>query len=275
MKLPARSSGAHRVAAWGWLILVPLLQAHDLYLYPSSFTAKPGTNASIAMHNGDAFPRSDGPPVFDRVKDAVVIHSSGIQPLRNLRKVGTAGMGDYTVPTGSYAVAMRTAPNFIGLDPTQFEGYLNHEKLDWVIRWRVDNREFAKDGRELYSKHCKALMNLDRDDFALKPVGHTAEIVLLENPAKSGAGSTVAVQVLFRGKPVEKQSIEASWSHNGRTERYWVGETNHEGKLMLKLRSAGAWKLHTIIMERSKQPEQADWESFWASVSFAVPGKGR
>lgn len=254
-------------------VLAAMLPAHDLYLFCSSYVAKPGSNTSIHLHNGDAFPGSDGPPAFERLRDVNVIHAGGTQPVRNVRQQGTAGIGDYTVPDGSYVVTARTIPNFLQLDPTQFEGYLNHEHLDWVIRWRVDNKEFAKDGRELYAKHSKALLNLQAGDFALKPVGQPIEIVLLDNPVKAGVGAKVRAQVLFRGKPVANQPLEVAWTLGDRTEKRWVGETGKDGTIAVTLESAGTWKLHTIVMERSRTPEKADWESFWASLTFAVPGR--
>lgn len=254
-------------------LLATTVRSHDLYLLSASFVAKRGSDTTIRLHNGDAFPGSDGPPVFERLRDVQVVHAGGVNAVRALRQEGAAGVGDYTVPAGSYVVTARTIPNFLQLDPTQFEGYLNHEKLDWVIRWRVDNNEFAKDGRELYSKHSKALLNLQADDFALRPVGHPIEIVLLDNPARTGVGSTIRAQVLFHGKPLANQPLEMAWTNGKRTEKRWLGVSDSDGILPVKLESAGTWKLHTIVMERSRTPEKADWESFWASLTFALPSR--
>lgn len=263
-----------RCSVWlAMVLLATTLPAHDLYLFSASFVAKRGSATTIRLHNGDAFPGSDGPPVFERLRDVQVVHAGGVDPVRGIRQEGAAGVGNYTVPSGSYVVTARTIPNFLQLDPTQFEGYLNHEKLDWVIRWRVDNNEFAKDGRELYSKHSKALLNLQADDFALKPVGHPIEIVLLDNPTRTGVGSSIRAQVLFHGKPLASQPIEMAWTDGKRTEKRWLGETGSDGILAVKLEPAGTWKLHTIVMERCRTPEKADWESFWASLTFAVPSR--
>ncbi len=273
MKIFVPKRNSWRSVAGLALLAAMLLPAHDLYLYSNSFVAKPGSASTIAFHNGDSFPGSDGPPAFERLRDANVVSAQGTTPLRNIRKSGKTGIGDYTVPEGSYVIAARTTPNFIQLDPKQFEDYLKHEKLDWVIRWRADNKELAKDGRELYSKHSKALLNLDRGDFALRPVGHPVEIVLLDNPAKVGAGATIRAQVLLRGKPVAGQPLEMAWTDSKKTEMRWIGNTAQDGSISVKLATPGVFKLHTIVMERLKNTTTADWESHWASLTFATPAK--
>ena len=273
MKIFVPRLNSWRSAAGIALLAAMLLPAHDLYLYSNSFVAKPGSAGTIAFHNGDSFPGSDGPPAFERLRDAIVVSAKGTTPLRNIRQAGKTGIGDYTVPEGSYVIGARTTPNFIQLDPKQFEDYLKHEKLDWVIRWRADNKEAAKDGRELYSKHSKALLNLDRGDFALRPVGHPVEIVLLDNPAKLGAGATIRAQVLLRGKPVAGQPLEMAWTDSKKTEMSWIGNTAQDGSIALKLATPGVFKLHTIVMERLKDTTTADWESHWASLTFAMTTK--
>ncbi|MCW5963341.1 MAG: DUF4198 domain-containing protein [Bryobacterales bacterium] len=250
------------------LAAVCVAMPHDLYLKPGASVVPPASQQRVAMHNGDSFPGSDGPPALERLRDSQVVSASGTEPLRNVRVDGKVGLADYVAPQGSFAVVTRTIPNFIELGVFSFERYLKHEELEWVVRWRAENNESLKSGREFYSKHAKALVNLSTDDFALAPIGHTAEIVLLENPAKRKPGDALRIRVLFRGKPMADQPIEASWAFGDAVKQQWVGRTNEQGELSVSLESAGLWKLHTIVMERRTDRKEADWESFWASVTF-------
>ena len=265
---------ARLATALGSAILLCTAVEHDLYLKPMSGKATPGSAQTMAMHNGDSFPGSDGPPVLERLRDSNVISAEGSTALRDIRVDGTAALADYQAPKGSFVVTTRTVPNFIELGVFSFERYLKHEELAWVISWRSKNGESLKSGRELYSKHAKALMNLDHGDFALAPVGHTAEIVLLENPTERKVGDTLAVRVLFRGKPAADQPVEVCWAKGDKMRQYWAGRTNGSGNIAIPIESEGFWKLHTIVMERRAERSEADWESFWASTTFHV-GKAR
>ena len=48
-----------------------------------------------------------------------------------------------------------------------------------------------------------------------------------------------------------------------------IGKTDAQGRIALPVKS-GKWRLHTIYMERIAEPD-ADWESFWATLTFEIP----
>jgi hypothetical protein len=53
-----------------------------------------------------------------------------------------------------------------------------------------------------------------------------------------------------------------------------VGKTDDEGRIDVPV-TPGQWRLHAIHMERSTKPD-ADWESFWATLTFEAgpPARG-
>jgi len=257
--------------AWALFgLMTSTMWGHDLYFRPPVTKVPAGSPQSIAMHNGDSFPSSDGPPVLARLRDMAVISAGGKKELQRVRVEGKAGMADYEAPKGSFVVTARTIPNLLELDPKSFESYLEHENLKHVIQWRAQNGESQKKSREFYSKNAKALMNLDEDDFALRPVGLPVEIVLLKNPSKLKVGDQLPVQVLFDGRPATALMVEVSWTPRKRKEHTWVGPTDQEGKLLIPVEALGFWKLHCIVMQRKADTSKADWESSWASVTFAM-----
>jgi hypothetical protein len=48
-----------------------------------------------------------------------------------------------------------------------------------------------------------------------------------------------------------------------------VGTTDAMGRVLVPVNS-GKWRLHTLTMERSSDPD-AEWESFWAALTFEIP----
>ncbi len=246
--------------------LVIPASAHDLYLMPDSFVVKPGARIGVSMHNGDAFPGSDGPPALARLRDSMVVGAKSRAPMENIRAEEKRGRAEIVAPAGGSVLITRTVPNFIDLSPESFHRYLEHEGLGWVVEWRRNNGEAGIRGKELYSKHAKALLHSgDGEGVVTKPVGHPVEIVPLTDPATLKPGAPLPFQVLFQGKPAGVMAMEAA-----STAGVKKFSTDNRGRGSVILDRAGPWKLHTIKMVRLENREKADWESFWASLTFEV-----
>lgn len=250
------------------------LLAHDLYLRPRAFRVAREHTAIVEFHNGDDFPNSQSPPVVARVRDAQVVSPRGVQPVQALRVEGTAAVAEFRVPDApAFLMTARTVPHFIELTPKLFTEYLEHESLSHVIDWRHEHGESHKPGREIYSKYVKSILHTGGPDpFVCRPAGMTIEFVPLVDPAALQLGQPLTVQALFRGAPLKGLHVEASSSASGSGEvkLRQLGRTDAQGRISVPLDTAGLWKLHGIQMERRADTREADWESFWVSLTFEV-----
>jgi len=252
------------------------LFAHDLYLMPAKFTVKPGDRLTVAIHNGDAFPESENSPVLNRLRDVKL----GNAPVRGLRDLQNKATGEVTVGgKGTFILTTRTIPSFIELKPAEFENYLIEESLDHVRQYRQEHNESSKPGRERYAKFAKAIVTSGTpDDGYKKPAGFAIEFIPEQNPATLKTGDELTVQVLHDGKPSFNLSVEAS----NESETKIVGRLDSSGRIRIPITRAGRWRLHTVAMRRAAQPkangdasedalkQAADWESFWASLTFEI-----
>ena len=240
--------------------------AHDLYLMPGSFQVKPGERIALALHVGDSFPESEGPMDPARIRDARL--SDGT-PIGDFAIVGKITLG-YAKPVsqGSLWASLSSAPKFLQMAPAKFEEYLREEGLDPVIAWRKENGETMKPGRELYSKFAKTLLvsGTPSADFA-KPAGLLIEFVPEVDPAALQPGDQLAVRLLFRGAAAAGVQVQAS-DASGKT--VIAGRTGEDGRIAISISRSGPWRLHAVVMERAANKQQADWESFWASLTFRV-----
>lgn len=249
------------------------LFGHDLYLSPRTFRLAVGKVGIVEFHNGETFPKSQVPPVLERLRGTKVLSPKGEQPLNGLRISGTAGVGTFNAPESpAFLVVGNTAPNFIELSAQKFEEYLAHESLSTISEWRKANGEAGKPGREMYSKYVKAILHTGPPDaFVTKAVGQPIEFVPLADPASLKPGDRLTVQILFRGSPAANLHVEASSaSPGGAVKHRQLGRTDQAGKIQIPLDVPGFWKLHAIMMERRKDSTKADWGSFWASLTFEV-----
>lgn len=254
------------------LTLTAGLFGHDLYLRPRGFRLAPKQAGVVEFHNGEAFPNSQVPPVLARLRGMKVLSPRGEQPLTGVRVVGKAALGSFKAPESpSFLIVGETMPNYIELPAPKFEEYLAHESLVSISEWRKTNGEAGKPGREIYSKYVKAILHTGTSDvFVTKPVGQTIEFVPMVDPASLKPGDKLTVQILFRGSPAASLHVEASSATGGTVKERQLGRTDREGKIEITLDVTGLWKLHAIRMERRQDTEKADWESFWASLTFEV-----
>jgi uncharacterized GH25 family protein len=247
--------------------------AHDLYILPSAFRVAAKTRLLVAFHNGDAFPESEVAPPLGRLKNVQLHSATATVPFQNLKTNGKRVTGSAMLPSadGNLIVAVETVPNFIQLAPDKFLDYVKEEGLTHVIAWRTQHGEGNSRSRERYSKFAKSLLLSGiPDDFYKKILGFPIEIIPEENPYLLHPGSSLPVRVIFRGRPAAGLQLEAAWAEAGKSKTTVIGRTDTEGRIRIPLESAGKWRLHSLLMERCAEPGAADWESFWASLTFEI-----
>jgi len=250
---------------------------------PDPFVVAPGARISVGVFNGDSFPESEVSPVLERLRDVRLISAAGSVDVDGLRVVGKEIRGEthFAGPSGAVATA-RTIPHFISLQPKQFKSYLAGEGLDAVISWREKHQEEHVPSRERYSKYAKALIAVSSsagrsgaggsagdNSVHSRPTGMTLEIVPDASPYDLRAGDPLPIRVLYRGKPAAGLQIQAAWAGAGVARQISIaGRTDANGALTVRLGRPGKWRLHTVLMERCADPKAADWESYWASLTF-------
>ena len=252
------------------LCVVPAL-AHDLYLIPESFRVESGKPAVVYIHNGDEFPQSGGPPSPNRLRDVQQISSAGTKPLTAIGNEEKRGRATFQSHDGGVILTATTIPNYLELPPEKFNDYLKHEHLDAIIEWRKQHGEAAKPSRELYSKHAKSLVAGGQGSkLYAKPAGLNIEFIPAVDPFTLKAGQSLPVTLLFRGKPSANTPVEVMCARGEQLVSEQWSTTDTQGRASLKVAPRSICKLHAIRMERS-DGTKADWESYWASLTFETP----
>ena len=254
-----------------FLAALPLL-AHDLYLMPENFTPRAGTHLKLVFQNGDEFPVASSPTKPERLRDTQLLSQSGAVKLENITAHEKNTTATVSIPgEGLGILTARTIPNFIELDPAKFKSYLEHENLTATLKWREQHKETNKPGRERYSKYVKSIVKSGKSDGTYsRRTGLAIEIIPDADPYSLKPGATLPVLVLFRGKPAVDVAVESAWLENGKAKMEVYGRTDANGKIRIPIKATGPHRLHAIVMERCAEPKAADWESSWASLTFAI-----
>jgi uncharacterized GH25 family protein len=247
-----------------------LAQGHFVYLMPQKFRAEPGERIVVSVHSGDEFPRGVEAADPNRLV-ARVVTGDGVVPLGQFRMAGKATHTATPLAAGSQWLVVNTVPRVHTMEGEKFQAYLRDEGLDWAAAWRVRNGQESASARERYSKYAKAYVVAGAPSGTWKQaVGLTIEIVPLADPAALEPGDKLPVQVLWRGRPVADFRVEAAWAADGKSGIAIAGRTDRDGRIAVPLDRAGQWRLSGVAIERTAGDPEAEWESFWASLTFEI-----
>lgn len=260
------------------LLFAATLLAHDTWLVPvpieTGSRVRPGEPVKVALNTSEDFPTSEGAPTPDRIARFEVVTGGGHRPVTGYRVEGKSLVADVTPGHGLTFVAAATHPRLIILKPEQFAEYITAERLEAIVAARKARGEDGKDGRERYSKIAKlALCGRGpgrMGAYPNMPLGLRVEIVPLVNPCDLAKGDTLEVAVLFDGKPLADVWVTGGYEgvhgHN-----YPVRvKTDGEGRAAIPLDRPGAWFVRVLHMIPSTEFEDADWQSWFSTLTFGV-----
>lgn len=257
-------------------LLVAPAAAHDLWLVPGE-TAAAGKPVVVRANVGMDFPNSELAPDAAAFKRRLLVKPDGKEgTLKAAGKEGTSGLLEFVPESaGRYVVAVETQPRIITLDADKFNEYLVADGMPHIYRLRAKEKTLDKPAKERYSKHVKALVRVGEGGGGDpgRVVGMALEIVPLRDPFTLKIGEALPVRVLFQGKALAEANV--GWQHpgDGETARGYV-RTDARGEALVPVARAG---LMTVRLTHMTRPKAADyeWESFWSTLTFRVPGPAK
>ena len=281
-------------AAWGLLLAgtMPAL-AHNTWLVSSAYSSKQATSVRLAVVTTEHSPASEYRTSPDRVAEWVARHGEQESAVRKYRLEGSELVAEVHLDQpGVHVIAAALHPRFIEFEGSYFEQYLADEHAAEALEIRRNAGAGKPPGRMYYTKLLKTFIEIGdhtTTDY-MTPAGHLLEIVPLSNPCRWRAGDQVMVRVLYDGKPagnvrvssghdrMAKQTHRKSESHDY-VESVFTGAN---GEATLTLECSGHWFFRTHLIRPIKGANQdsrgsprADWDSFWASITFRVLDRPR
>ncbi len=259
------------------LVLAAPALGHDYWLVPDTFAPKNGANVSVRMYVGEAF-KPEQEVAYSAKKSAALQLVTAKKTFTDfpLVKDGTKPAFAFKQDAPNTAV-LRVDRDWssITLKADKFTAYLKEEGLEGIITARAAAGEADADGKERYRRCLKTIVHAggEPDDTPTKSVGQVFEIIPATNPYALKVGDELPITVRFEDKPLARLKVTA-WHRDGDRLTSAFVTTDKDGRAAFKLTKSGPWVVRAVHMRRAaeKNPNPpAEWESFWASVTFAVP----
>jgi len=251
--------------------------AHEYWLFPSRYQAARGDTVVVRAGVGTGFRGETKPFAALRATRLEVLTTRAVD-VRTFALNGGEDYARFVAPDDGGAVVTYES-NFatIQLPAPEFDAYLRLEGLDGPLRARIRAGTVVP-GRERYSRCCRTWIAGRDLARATMPAGLPLEVSPQSDPC---AGGTVAFRVLLRGRPLPGALVRA-WNRPldpaGRAfdpatrdslPAIFQARTNGDGVVRVPVGHAGEWMINAVHMEASTVPAEADWQSLWASFTFA------
>ena len=255
--------------------LMILLSSHELFLKADSYFLQKGEPAEVFLFNG-TFDNSENAITTDRIVGAQ-IHGMNYDFLPKNSDYVIRDKATYLKFTpgepGTYVAGISTLSKMIELDSKAFKEYLEHDGLEDMIAERKEKGIEDLAVREKYSKHVKAILQVDgtRTDHFSKEFGYPIEFIPINNPYTLKVGDKATFKLLLNGKPLAGQGVHISSRKDGVNPfaKEIPSRTDDEGQVSFEITETGHWYVATIHMVESLE-EDVEYESNWATITFEI-----
>jgi hypothetical protein len=265
-----------------WVALLALagaapVFAHDFYLIPESSAPAPGAAVRVALHVSDVFPGDPTDWRPDRTSDFFLLDGKGRLDLKDRVPEGKPLRPRVALRSpGSTVIALVSEPSYIEIAAAEFQDYLKHEGHTHILEMRAKMGAAGSPGKERYRRYVKTLLNAEgvASATALANLNLTIEIIPEAQPAGVRPGGRLPVRVLMEGGPLAGGYLCAT--HAGFSKEHdayaWCGRLDQDGRASVPITAPGWQMLRIARMRALAGDERADWVSYWAALTFEVPG---
>jgi hypothetical protein len=157
-----------------------------------------------------------------------------------------------TEQPGLTTIAYFSNPSSVEQAPEKFQNYLKDEGLD-----KIKPVYSGKPVRELFTRCAKAMLSGTID---AKPLGLPLELI---------AESNGTYRLLWQNRPLAGALVVAMNKDATNKTQKLSARSDAAGRVKFAL-APGSWMIKAVHMLPATPVENADWHSYWASLTFEI-----
>jgi len=222
-----------------------------MWIEPATFTPQPGQVVAIRLRVGqeligDPIPYSTELAKQFTTTSGKLVPREGGDPAGLLR----------TEQPGITTIAYFSNPSSVEQTPEKFDRYLKDEGLD-----KIKPTYNGKPVRELFTRCAKAMLGVTSLDVtpSAKPLGLPLELIVESNGT---------YRLLWQNRPLAGALVVAMNKKD--PEQKVTARTTADGRVKLSLSQPGMWMIKAVHMIPATPAENADFHSYWASLTFEI-----
>jgi uncharacterized GH25 family protein len=245
------------------------LSAHDFWIEPTGFTTNLGRVVGLKLRVGDDFHGEAVPRSGEMIDEFVVVDAGGRRQIVGREGSDPAGLLRVMSP-GLMVIGYHSRPSPVTLPAAKFTQYLKEEGLDAIVAARDRSGASSRDGREIFSRSAKSLVRSGASTAGPgdRTLGFPIELVAERNPYHLRTGDTLPVRLSYRGAPLAGARVVAYTQR--RPYHKLMAQSDRDGRAVFTIEEQGPWLVKAVHMVPAPAGSSADWESFWASLTFEI-----
>ena len=252
------------------------LAAHDMWIEPTAYLPDAGKIIGLRLRVGQDLLGDPLPHNSALIDQFISVDSTGRKPVVGRDGADPAGLVRVTAP-GLLVVGYKSNPSPIVLPAAKFNQYLKEEGLESIAELRARHNQTDSEAREVFSRCAKSLVfsGMPADTEAAqtdRSLGFTLELITLKNPYTLRAGEDLPVSLTYEGRPLSGALVVAMNRLNPAAKM--MARTDKNGRVAFKLPQPGMWLIKAVHMIPAPAGTNADWASFWASLTFELKSAG-
>ena len=237
--------------------------AHDFWIEPSTYRPHPLQRLAVRHRVGHHFLGDLVPRDETLLVRFVAVGGEGEQPVPGLHGRDPAGIAQ-APESGSFVVAYESRGSIAEMDAAKMAAFVAEEGVaDQVpAGWR--SKALVRDR---FTRSVKSLLVVRGGGSAgfERVAGLPLELVPLVDPATLGAGGSLALRLLFEGKPAA--GIQVAALSRLDPAKPLVSRTDADGRVTFALPRGGEWLVKAVKIVPAGGPG-ADFGSVWATLTF-------
>lgn len=245
------------------------LHAHDMWIEPATFAPDAGQVVGVRLKVGQDLMGDPLPRDPRLINEFVVQDPAGRQPL--VGRDGSDPAGFFRIAAqGLLIIGYRSNPSAIEQTADKFNQYLKEEGLDAIAALRARKNLTGAKARELFSRCAKSLVVSGSPSPAQgdRALGFTLELVTEQNPYALNAGQELPVRLLYEGRPLAGALVVAM--NRLHPSEKLTARSDEAGRVRFRLQKSGMWLIKAVHMVEAPAGADADWVSYWASITFEL-----
>ena len=244
------------------------LLAHDMWIEPMTFFPETGEIVGVRLRVGQDFLGDPLPRNPELINQFVVEDAEGRRPVVGRSGADPAGFLRVAMP-GLLVIGYHSNPSAVELAAEKFNQYLKDEGLDAVAALRARRGQTGA-AREIFSRCAKSLVlsgspNKTQGDRTL---GFTLELVAERNPYTMAVGQDLPVRLTYESRPLAGALVVAM--NRANPSEKLTARSDKDGRVRFRLPRAGVWLIKAVHMIEAPAGANADWASYWASLTFEL-----
>jgi uncharacterized GH25 family protein len=245
------------------------LSAHDMWIEPTTFSPDSGQIVAVKLRVGQDLLGDPLPLNPALVNQFIVEDAAGRRPVVGRDGGDPAGLVRIATP-GVIVIGYRSNPSAIELPAATFNQYLKDEGLDAVAAIRAQRNATSAKARELFARCAKSLVlsGTPTDAQGDRTLGFPLELVAERNPYTLRGGQDLPVRLTYESRPLPGALVVAINRLNPSEKQ--SARTDADGRVHLRLHADGLWLIKAVHMVPAASGTNADWASFWASLTFEM-----